>query len=118
MACQLFLYCLKGTIMITIFRKNKFHFNLLSGAMVFAFSLISTLPAQADQTDKAANLKSQKLAHGLHMLTGKGGNVGVLVGKKHTLVIDNQFADMAPKLIKKIKKLSKRRDIEFLINTH
>ena len=58
-----------------------------------------------------------KVADGIHMLTGKGGNVGVFIGKDGTFMIDDQFAPMTPKLMDKIKSLGGDKP-KFLINTH
>lgn len=51
------------------------------------------------------------------MLEGKGGNVAVSAGPDGLLMVDNQFADMAPKLRAAMDGLSKA-PLRFLVNTH
>ena len=62
-------------------------------------------------------VNSIEVADGIHMLSGKGGNVGVFIGKDGTFVIDDQFAPMTPKLMEKIKSLGGDTP-KFLVNTH
>lgn len=54
---------------------------------------------------------------GIHMLVGRGGNVGVLTGKQGLLVIDDQYADSSEELNKALASMSDK-PVEFLINTH
>ena len=51
------------------------------------------------------------------MLKGSGGNIGVLIGKDGTLMIDDQFAPLSNKINGAIKTLDPG-EIRFLINTH
>ena len=57
------------------------------------------------------------LRGGITMLAGAGGNLGVSVGDDGVLVIDDQFAPLAPKIQAAIKTLS-TKPIRFLVNTH
>jgi glyoxylase-like metal-dependent hydrolase (beta-lactamase superfamily II) len=58
------------------------------------------------------------VAAGIYMLsTPVGGNVGVSIGEDGVLVIDDQFAPLAPKLRAAIALLTER-PIGFLLNTH
>ncbi len=76
--------------------------------------LFSSYPAFALDVPE---VKSVKVADGIHMLSGKGGNVGVFIGKDGTFVIDDQFAPMTSKLMAKIKSLG-GDEPKFLVNTH
>lgn len=83
--------------------------------MTFSASvLISSHQVMALDVPK---VNAVKVANGIHMLTGKGGNVGVFIGKDGTFVIDDQFAPMTPKLMEKIKSLGGDTP-KFLVNTH
>ena len=62
-------------------------------------------------------IKATQVAEGIHMLMGKGGNIGVLVGPDGTFVIDDQFAPLSKKIQTAIKDLG-GDDPRFLINTH
>ena len=53
----------------------------------------------------------------VYMLTGAGGNIGLLTGEDGLFMIDDQFAPLSEKIIKKIRTLSDR-PIRFLVNTH
>src|SRR5438445_1550326 len=51
------------------------------------------------------------------MLTGAGGNVAAQVGTDGVLLVDTQFAPMAPKILAAVRKLSDK-PIRYIINTH
>ncbi len=51
------------------------------------------------------------------MLMGRGGNVGLTVGVDGAAIIDDQFADMAPKIRAAVTMLSDQ-PVHFVINTH
>lgn len=51
------------------------------------------------------------------MLTGAGGNVTIQVGPDGVLIVDTEFAPMAPKILTAIWELSDR-PIRYIINTH
>jgi cyclase len=57
------------------------------------------------------------IAPGIYMLVGRGGNVGLTVGRDGVAIIDDQFDDMAPKLRAAIAMLS-AQPAKFVINTH
>ena len=52
-----------------------------------------------------------------YMLTGAGGNTTLQVGKDGVLVVDTQYAEMAPKILSEIRKLSDK-PIVWMVNTH
>jgi len=52
-----------------------------------------------------------------YMLAGAGGNTTLQVGKDGVLVVDTQFAEMAPKILSEIRKLSDK-PIVWMVNTH
>jgi glyoxylase-like metal-dependent hydrolase (beta-lactamase superfamily II) len=51
------------------------------------------------------------------MLTGSGGNIGVSAGDDGIVIIDDQFAPLAPKIKEALKAIADK-PIKFLINTH
>jgi glyoxylase-like metal-dependent hydrolase (beta-lactamase superfamily II) len=53
----------------------------------------------------------------IYMLVGAGGNVTVQVGNDGVLIVDTQFAPMAPKILAAIRKLSDK-PVRYIINTH
>lgn len=53
----------------------------------------------------------------IYMLAGAGGNTTLQVGKDGVLVVDTQYAEMAPKILFEIRKLSDK-PIVWMVNTH
>jgi len=62
-------------------------------------------------------IKTEKVADGVYMLTGRGGNIGVSVGADGVFLIDDQFAPLTDRIQAAISTLSDR-PIRFLLNTH
>lgn len=58
-----------------------------------------------------------KITEQIYMLKGAGGNIGVLIGKEGTLIVDNQFAPLSNKINGAVKTFDPG-DIRFAINTH
>lgn len=83
-------------------------------ASIFIFSFFTTNGAFAK---KEVTVTSVKLTDNIYMLSAKGGNVGVFIGKDGTFVIDDQFAPLSEKLLAKIKSLGGDSP-KFLVNTH
>ena len=63
------------------------------------------------------SIRPVKVTDQIYMLKGSGGNIGVMIGKDGTLMIDNQFAPLSNKINGAIKTLDPA-EIRFLINTH
>jgi glyoxylase-like metal-dependent hydrolase (beta-lactamase superfamily II) len=55
--------------------------------------------------------------HNIYMLVGAGGNTTVQIGDEGVLLVDTQFAPLAPKLMAEIRKLSPG-PVRYIINTH
>lgn len=83
-------------------------------AIVTALSLTLTAAAWAQEDVKIATIP---VAKNISMLTGKGGNMGLCVGKDGTFLIDDQFAPLTEKILAAIKAAGGGRP-NFLINTH
>jgi cyclase len=62
-------------------------------------------------------IETVSLAPGIYMLIGRGGNIGVTVGADGAAIIDDQFADMVPKIRAAVALLSEQ-PVKFVINTH
>lgn len=73
--------------------------------------------AQGGQNFDAIEVQVKHIQGNVHMLTGAGGNVTVQVGNEGVLLVDTQFAPMAPKLLAAIRKLSDK-PLRYIINTH
>nr|WP_254305838.1 MBL fold metallo-hydrolase [Sphingopyxis sp. BSNA05] len=64
-----------------------------------------------------AEIKTQKVADGLYVLFGLGGNIAVSVGKDGTLIVDDQFPQLMPKIKAALKEIGSE-DVDFVVNTH
>jgi cyclase len=53
------------------------------------------LSSQALYAFDDVKITSAEVTKNIHMLEGKGGNVGVFVGKDGTFIIDDQFAPLS-----------------------
>jgi len=62
-------------------------------------------------------IKSQKLADGFYVLFGVGGNIAVSIGQSGTLIVDDQFPELVPKIDAAIRELG-GKGVDFAINTH
>ncbi len=59
----------------------------------------------------------------VHMIEGKGGNIGASIGPDGVLMVDDQFADIAPRIQDTLTGLAKGAGLDsgaprYLINTH
>jgi len=64
-----------------------------------------------------ATAETQPVAGSVHMLTGRGGNIGLSIGDDGVLMVDDQFAAMEAKIREAIGKLSDEKP-SYIINTH
>ena len=90
-----------------------------SQVSVFVFVLVLTFYSTSSlyAQDKPIEITVEQLSESVHMLTGKGGNIGVSVGEDGVFMIDGQFADMSEKIITAVKTIS-GKELKYLINTH
>ncbi|QYJ02301.1 MBL fold metallo-hydrolase [Thalassovita mediterranea] len=94
-------------------------------AALAALALAGAAPALAHgshthtaQSASPTPVETTDLGDGIYMLTGRGGNIGVLYGEDGTFVIDSQYADMAPALLSAIEDISGEAEVRLLLNTH
>src|SRR5262245_9560799 len=78
-------------------------------------------PAPAAPATPAAppdtKIETVNIAPGIYVLFGRGGNIGVTVGTDGAAIIDDQFADMVPKIRSAVALLAEK-PVKFVINTH
>ena len=87
--------------------------------MILIVALLA-LPAvaRAQQQDfSKVEIKTTHVAGNVYMLTGAGGNIGVSVGVDGILIVDDQFAPLAPKIETALKQLNPGK-LKFVLNTH
>ncbi len=88
---------------------------VLAAALAACASLSSTTFAQQDFSKVA--IKTEKLAEGVWMLTGAGGNIGVSAGADGVFMIDSQYAPLTDKIKAAVAGISKK-PVRFVLNTH
>ena len=78
--------------------------------------VLGALAASA-QDFSTVEVKATKVAGSVYMLTGAGGNIGVSVGSDGIVVIDDQYAPLAPKIEAALKAITDK-PVRFIVNTH
>ncbi|MBT8138733.1 MAG: MBL fold metallo-hydrolase [Gammaproteobacteria bacterium] len=71
----------------------------------------------AADAEKKSAITSQKITDDIYMLSGDGGNIGVLIGDDGTFMIDDKFARLSDDIMSSIKKLG-GTEPDYLVNTH
>ena len=88
-------------------------------AAVAALLAPAWLLAQAPDEDRFANVevKAHPVRDNVFMLTGAGGNIGVSVGKDGTLIVDDQFAPLANRIVQALDGIDGDAP-KVILNTH
>ena len=77
----------------------------------------ASAPALAQRDFDAIEIKVTRVAGKVYMLEGAGGNIGVSAGDDGLLMIDDQFAPLAPKIKAALRDIAEG-ELKFVINTH
>jgi cyclase len=80
----------------------------------FAQALAQNAPAAPPQPPQTS---LDPLRGNVHVFTGRGGTIGMLVAPDGVVIVDTQFQDTAKIALGNLQQLTKRK-IDFLINTH
>ena len=92
--------------------------RLTLGVAVVLLASASAAGAQQQQPDWAkVEIKTEKLADGLYVLFGQGGNIGLSIGEDGAFIIDDQFAPLTEKIMAAIRALTDK-PVRFVLNTH
>jgi cyclase len=87
-------------------------------ALAFALAAcLAAATAPAQQDFSKVEIKPTKLAEGVYMLVGSGGNLALSVGEDATFLVDDQFAPLVPKIVAAIREITPR-PVRFVVNTH
>lgn len=78
---------------------------------------LTAVSLSAQQDFSKVNVTTTKVAGSVYMLTGAGGNIGVSVGDDGIVIIDDQFAPLAPKIVDALDAIT-TKPIKFILNTH
>lgn len=81
------------------------------------FISFSTPKHQHSTIETKETMKLIPVKDAVYMLEGRGGNIGVLVGKDGILLVDDQFSHMHDAIKYQLAKIS-NQEVKYLINTH
>jgi cyclase len=79
--------------------------------------LVTALPALAQPAPDTVRVRVVPVAGGVHMLVGRGGNIGVSAGEDGVFLVDDQYAPMTERIRAAVATIS-TRPIRFVLNTH
>ncbi len=83
-----------------------------------AAAIALAAPAASQQRDfSAVEIKVERLAPGVAVLFGAGGNIGVSYGADGNILVDDQFAPLVPKIEAAVRTLDPD-PVKFVVNTH
>ena len=91
--------------------------GLRCAIMCAVMTMCATLVSAQGPDFSKVEIKAQKVAEGVYMLTGAGGNIGVSVGEDGIVIVDDQYAPLAPKIQAALKGISDK-PVRFVLNTH
>jgi cyclase len=79
----------------------------------------SVTPKLSKEEEEIARtpLKVEKVSGSVYVLEGAGGNIGVSVGDDGIVLVDDQFAVLAPKIREALKGITDK-PVRFVLNTH
>ena len=89
-------------------------------AMRLAFPLLLGLlasPVSAQQTAPPPQVRVERIAPGVAVLFGRGGNIGVSYGADGNILIDDQYAPATEQIVAAVRTLD-ADPIRFVLNTH
>ena len=86
--------------------------------MLACVTLAAAPAARAQRTWGEFVIRPEKLADGLWMLTGAGGNLLVCTGPDGVLLVDSQYGPLAARIRAVVDSLSGGRPLRFVLNTH
>lgn len=76
----------------------------------------ASAPAQQRDFSKV-EVKAERIASGVAVLTGAGGNIGLSFGEDGNVLVDDQFAPLTDKIIAAVRTIDPD-PVRFVINTH
>ena len=90
----------------------------MAAALAALAALLVAGSAAAQPPDfSKVEIRVEKVAGSVYMLTGLGGNIGLSIGPDGVVVVDDQFAPLVPRIREAIRGLSDR-PVRFVLNTH
>lgn len=91
--------------------------NRNRNAWTVCLALLLPLSAIAQDEFAGVEIKTIHVAGNIHMLEGRGGNIGVSSGPDGILIVDDQYAPLSDKIKAALAKLGTDKP-RFILNTH
>ncbi len=98
-------------------KPDRWRMRTRIAAAVVALMLGAAAAVFAQRDLSKVEIRADKLAAGVYVLFGAGGNMGLSVGPDGALLVDDQFAELSPRILAAIKSVSDQ-PVRFLVNTH
>lgn len=90
---------------------------LLSAALLAALALPPPAAGGPAAAETGKLHAVEKVTQDIYVITGRGGNVGLVVAARHAILIDDQFEDIAPGLLAAVRSVTDK-PVKYLVNTH
>ena len=84
---------------------------------LIAALMLTAVPARAQQDFSKVEITVERLAPGVAVLFGAGGNIGLSYGEDGNALVDDQFAPLTDKIVAAVKTVDPD-PVKFVINTH
>ena len=91
------------------------HMRILS--ILFVAYPAWAVPAAAQQDFSAVEIGATRIADGIYMLMGSGGNIGLSVGADGAFIVDDQYAPLTDKIKAAISTVTDE-PVRWVLNTH
>ena len=95
----------------------KFIRQAITVSLSMSFASLGSVSLAQEPDFSQVEIETIPVAENLYMLTGEGGNIGVVTGDDGVLLIDDQYAPLTDKIKAAVSKINEG-DIRFLLNTH
>ncbi|MDQ3711315.1 MAG: MBL fold metallo-hydrolase [Acidobacteriota bacterium] len=84
---------------------------------LFSNAIFAHKKHENENQTQEVTVKTQKITDRVYMLQGRGGNVGASVGADGILIVDDDYAQVSPKIAEALKTLGSEKP-RFIFNTH
>ncbi len=91
--------------------------HIVGLTLLMALTGVGAGTAHAQQNMADVQIRTQDLGHGVYVLFGRGGNIGLSVGEDGVFMIDDQFAPLTEKIVAAVREITPE-PVRFVLNTH
>lgn len=97
---------------------HAFSLRRLTPGIPFFTSLLLAAPAVGQDVDwEAVEITTEDLGSGVHVLFGRGGNIGISTGPDGALLVDDQYAPLTDRILAAVSAITDQ-PVRFVVNTH